>query len=486
MTSQAEINKLAERYPFVDEELEQLIRCHSALCDIKNTDSFLTKIALSSPYSYFFLPGNEMRRRIEIVEGRILPEGFGSCLRAAMSVDLFVDCANEGQDLSLERFLEGVADCGQRGHKEALRVIWDCCSYLAGFADALKPSLIVDLCYRLAFAADVTISPEADAKSIIEKLESERDGACLSLEKSLAQFGKTDLIDKQNFMTWAELMVPQLSSTLSTFVHNLLFHTKWTRHHLNFVPFEYPKLDHMSSIFVGRHCSNLFALALTSPLMGGKWHNLYSFEYHGNSMNRLQYSILGFSGPSVMVIETEQGHILGAFLNTTWKKSKEFYGDSNAFIFQLHPTLAVFNPTGNETNFVHLLDGLGFGGTKDMPRLYIPASMEACNAGVMDKTFREGDLLPGDALEKFDIKSLEVWAVGGDDVIRNGLKARGDWRALTDSTIYQARVIKDKSSLVKDINLLDTSLYKHLSEARGRAEFRVDEKHGGYVLDRSQ
>lgn len=155
-----------------------------------------------------------------------------------------------------------------------------------------KPHLTTFLFYELSSTLDVTISPETDAKSIIEKLESERDGACLSLEKSLAQFGKTDLIDKQNFMTWAELMVPQLSSTLSTFVHNLLFHTKWTRHHLNFVPFEYPKLDHMSSIFVGRHCSNLFALALTSPLMGGKWHNLYSFEYHGNSMNRLQVSLM--------------------------------------------------------------------------------------------------------------------------------------------------------------------------------------------------
>jgi hypothetical protein len=173
-------------------------------------------------------------------------------------------------------------------------------------------------------------------------------------------------------------------------------------------------------------------------------------------------------------------------LNTTWKKSKGFYGDSNAFIFQLHPTLAVFNPTGNETNFIHLQDGLGFGGTKDMPRLYIPASMEACNAGVMDKTFREGDLLPSETLEKFDIKSLEVWGVGGEEAIRAGLKAREDQRAITDSTIYQARVIKDKSSLVKDINLLDTNLYKHLNEARGRAEFRVDEKHGGYVLDRSQ
>ena len=152
MSSQAQINKLAERYPFDEEELEQLIRCHSALLDTKNADTFLTKIALSSPYSYFFLPGNEMRRRIELIEDKILPFGFGSCIRAAMSVDLFVDCANEG-DLSLERFLEGVADCGQRGHKDALRVIWDCCSYLGEFEDKLDPAKIVDLCYRLAFAA---------------------------------------------------------------------------------------------------------------------------------------------------------------------------------------------------------------------------------------------------------------------------------------------------------------------------------------------
>ena len=94
-----------------------------------------------------------MRRRIELVESKILPGGFGSCLRAALSVDLFVDCANEGQDLNLERFLEGVANCGQRGHKEALRVVWDCCSYLVGFEDELKPDFIVDICYRLAVAS---------------------------------------------------------------------------------------------------------------------------------------------------------------------------------------------------------------------------------------------------------------------------------------------------------------------------------------------
>lgn len=486
MSSQVQIDKLAERYPFDDEELEQLIRCHSALLDIKNADTFITKIALSSPYSYFFLPGNEMRRRIEIIEDNILPFGFGSCLRAATSVDLFVDCANEG-DLSLERFLEGIADCGQRGHKEALRIIWDCCSYSVEFEDNLNPAKIIDLCYRLAMAAEVVISPDSDTDAIAARLESEHDSACSALENSLAQAGENGMVNKQNFFKWAETMAPQISSTLSTFMHNLLFHGKMTKHRLNFVPFKPPKLDQQSAIFKGvQHPPNMFALTCTSPLIGGNWHNLYSFEYHGNSMNRLQHSILGYSGPTVVIIETEQGHLLGGFFTAEWKKASEFYGDNNAFLFQLFPTLTLFTPTGDDTNFIHLQDGLGFGGTKDMPRLFIPASMESCNAGVMDKTFRQGDLLPGETIEKFNIKSLEVWGCGGEDAIKNGLKAREDKRALADAAIYNARKIKDKSVLVEDINLLDTKLYKHRDEARGRAEFKVDEKHDGYVLERGQ
>lgn len=138
---------------------------------------------------------------------------------------------------------------------------------------------------------DVTVLPNANANAIIAKLQSEHDGACLPLEKSLAMFGQRTYVKKENFVNWAETMAPQLSSTLSTFIHNLLFHAKYTHHHLNFVPFRYPSLDQRSTIFGGAQCSNLFALAVTSPLMGGEWHNLYSFEYHGNSMNRLQVSL---------------------------------------------------------------------------------------------------------------------------------------------------------------------------------------------------
>eukprot|EP01083_Nonionella_stella_P025678 70758_1 len=104
----------------------------------------------------------------------------------------------------------------------------------------------------------------------------------------------------------------------------------------------------------------------------------------------------------------------------------------------------------------------------------------------MDKTFRQGDLLPVEQLEKFNIRSLEVWGCGGEDAIKNGLQARKEKRSLTDAAIYNARKIKDKSALVEDINLIDTSLYRHRGEARGRAEFAVDDKHGGYTLERGQ
>eukprot|EP01083_Nonionella_stella_P009442 27205_1 len=112
--------------------------------------------------------------------------------------------------------------------------------------------------------------------------------------------------------------------------------------------------------------------------------------------------------------------------------------------------------------------------------------MEACNAGVMDKTFQTGNLLPDDCLEKFNIKSIEVWGTGGEEAISKGLASRAKQREITDSAILQARVVKDKKPLVGDINLIDTNLYKHREEARGRSDFSVDEQHGGYKLERGQ
>lgn len=138
---------------FDEDELDQVIRCYAALVDNQNSDTFIMKIALSSPYPFSLLPGNRMRKRIEFIEDNILPPGFGSNFRAAMSVELFGEYEGE---ISLERFLKGVADCCMRGPKNTLRMIWDSCSYnCAEFAvkQELDPAKVVDLCYRLSIAS---------------------------------------------------------------------------------------------------------------------------------------------------------------------------------------------------------------------------------------------------------------------------------------------------------------------------------------------
>ncbi|KAL3907929.1 MAG: hypothetical protein SGARI_003302 [Bacillariaceae sp.] len=126
LTTLSQIHKLEERYPFNEEELEILVRCYDKIRDAPEAGGdFLENLALSSPYTYFFLPGDEMHDRVAWLENHILPMGFPSKLRAAISADAFVTYANEGQDKNLERFLEGIADTGRRGPKEALRVLYE-------------------------------------------------------------------------------------------------------------------------------------------------------------------------------------------------------------------------------------------------------------------------------------------------------------------------------------------------------------------------
>ena len=314
--------------------------------------------------------------------------------------------------------------------------------------------------------------------------------ACLPLERSLGRLGTNGAVTQNAFKNWAQTKVPLLSSVLSTFMSNLLFHGHHTDHQLHFTPFILPELDQPSSIFDENKKVSLFALACTSPKLMGVWHNLYSFEYHGNSMNRLQHAILGYDGPSLVVIETTEGHVLGACVSHKWKHSCEFHGNSDAFLFQLNPELDVFLPTGEGTNYCILNKaGMGFGGTKDKPRIFLPYDLEGCRACSIDKTFQSGNLIPNDSMgwpERFEIKSIEVWATGDEETVRKGLMAREESRRIIESTINSIRTIKDKSVFVEDINLIDTKLYKHRDETRGRSDFSVDEKHGGYVVEPSQ
>jgi hypothetical protein len=262
LTTLTQIHKLEERYPFNEEELEILIRCHDQIRDETSQDDFLTKMAFSSPYTYFFLPGDEMRDRVSWLEDHVLPMGFSNKLRAAISADPFVTYANEGEGKDLERFLEGVADTGRRGTKEALHIIYE----IIGEEPAAEE--LLDLCFRLAIASDAMQMPNLEKESLLKKVASV-DVYIMPLAVSLMNTCEKDgIITQTIFVNWAEYTCPMLSSTLSSFMHHLIFRGR--PYPAARVPYSHPKLYDSSDIFMSSDSPLLFFLSVTSRHFSGK------------------------------------------------------------------------------------------------------------------------------------------------------------------------------------------------------------------------
>jgi hypothetical protein len=257
------IQKLEERYPFNRAELEILLRCYEHVGGSKeeDKDDFLMKLALASPYSFFFVPGDEMRKRVSWIEDYVLPPGFANELRSAIAVDAFVEYANQGEDRSLERFIEGISDTGRRGPKEALRALFN-------LVDQPQPEELADFCIRIAVASDSLIEPNLNETEVLNRLE-DFQPAVEALSVSLTDYCKGEPLTSKVFVLWAEEYFPLLSAPLSTFVHNLLFHGH--SYPKTRIPYKSPKLDTRSDIF--RSLLNspaLMTLSFTSPQFGGK------------------------------------------------------------------------------------------------------------------------------------------------------------------------------------------------------------------------
>ena len=123
------------------------------------------------------------------------------------------------------------------------------------------------------------------------------------------------------------------------------------------------------------------------------------------------------------------------------------------------------------------------------PRLFISESFDLNLALSADLTFEPGPLLPRTAessLQKtFEIDNLEVWGVGGDDVVAEALESRVKARAVKDANIAKARKV-DKAAFLDDFRsgIIESKAFKHREQIRGRAECdledRIKEQKGVY------
>lgn len=98
-----------------------------------------------------------------------------------------------------------------------------------------------------------------------------------------------------------------------------------------------------------------------------KIHLLYSPSTAGSSFNRLAYSIMGYGGPTLILLKHVQkndrengnkdtSYILGAFHSSQWKDELKYIGDHTSYLFKISPRFHNFYSYRGEggTNFAYL------------------------------------------------------------------------------------------------------------------------------------
>ncbi|KAL9181128.1 hypothetical protein ACHAXT_009933 [Thalassiosira profunda] len=457
---------------------------------------------------------------------------------------------NASESQSLEDFLEGVStSCGRRGSRASLSKLFaiasfcDGCNAKPGMSTRVEASKVIRTAYCLALAASYlrdtaakrnnnTVRWEDFARqsdpevmqsmvdSLLESATKQRregggagnfgfDYSYPTTNATPASSADDNTITLEEFLEWTETTnLTMMSSALPTFLHVLFtFFTppgtgdgSEPRFPPGVTPLWIPTLtierpvrsthtSPTSSFFPDPTSSSfdLFALSCTSlSLASGRWHRLFSSEANGLSCNRLMHSVLGYGGPTIILIRSKGASVFGAYTATPWKESADFYGNSECFLFRLGPdTMSVypakggsssaqyFNPESRSKGYDGLAHGIGFGGSSESPRLFIDEVIDNCQAASEDLAFEKGPLLSGlpssSSSSHFEVEAMEAWGVGTSELVEEALLARDGQRQDREKEIR--KIMKGaKGQFLDDMQrgLHGTKVFKHREEMTAR------------------
>eukprot|EP00984_Skeletonema_dohrnii_P035125 scaffold34618_cov202-Skeletonema_dohrnii-CCMP3373.AAC.2 len=449
------------------------------------------------------------------------------------------------------------SSCGRRGSRSSLSKLFNLASMSNDQGrKAADASELIDIAYRLTVATSYLLQiakakgggdsnsedwksfvPTNDATGIQSMVNSLLNAAKKQRERS-GSFGYSsyptagqyttnssssnttnngnNTVYIEEFLEWAETTVPMMASSLSTFLHVLFnfFCQKNDGNTHRFPPGVTPLLmpalsidqtdkkptssssvSPLSYFFTEANTSaDLFALASTSiTLASGRFHRLFSSEADGLSCNRLMNGLIGYGGPTLIIIRSKDikgkcgAGMFGAFTYSSWdKESGEFYGNSDSFLFRLGPDpMGVYRPKGEKSNFMffnpearskgydQLAWGIGFGGTAQEPRLYIDEILDGSTAKDKDLTFENGPLLSNkdesNSYCGFEVEAIEAFGVGSSQVIEDAMNARDEHRKEAQKRIRNA-MKGAKAAFLEDMQsgLVGAKVFKHRDEMRGR------------------
>jgi hypothetical protein len=135
-------------------------------------------------------------------------------------------------------------------------------------------------------------------------------------------------------------------------------------------------------------------------------------------------------------------------------------------LFSIHPELSIVRSKAGSngsyqwlnSNSYGLPHGIGFGGTRERFRFFIPDSLEQCVIHANCLTYESCTFgLPAtqgpskskafdeESIDSFEIDALEVWGCGGLERLTRGQEAQSQLRAVKDEAIQRARKV-DKAA----------------------------------------
>ncbi|KAH9611286.1 hypothetical protein KSS87_015164 [Heliosperma pusillum] len=152
--------------------------------------------------------------------------------------------------------------------------------------------------------------------------------------------------------------------------------------------FQVPRLlypeSYGSNILLKVEYAWLLGGLLTQPELE-EWKLLYHSSFHGQSFNTFLGNVSNDEGPTLLIIKDKEGYLYGGYASQPWEKHSDFYGDMKCFLFQLHPKVYMYRPTGANTNLQwcavnycseSIPNGIGLGGRVNHFGLFVSASFD--------------------------------------------------------------------------------------------------------------
>lgn len=153
------------------------------------------------------------------------------------------------------------------------------------------------------------------------------------------------------------------------------------------------------------------------------WRLLFSSSSHNECFQSLTSAIIS-QGSTILIVKDNVGNVFGGYTSHEWTFEPTFYGDSNCFLFSLHPHSNNYCTSKTNNNFMYinigqciLLNGIGMGGSFDNWGLWIDLNYGNEQSSISCKTFKNYSMLS--SVKDFKIDSLEIWCVNEKKKERN-------------------------------------------------------------------